>query len=218
FGSGEGRVDVASGRLDAGGDGVVGQAAPRRHGHVEPRVDVAVFAQLDGVAAEAAFHALEAGSEGMLALVAQGTDVDTLAEPAAPDHLDADLGDLLPILGNLHVHDVEVPHQPIHMLLEPEDQDVVFFAGVISADPFEKARAVVEGVGKDADLGVFDGDVIPVEVRDRPRLHFNGHMYVSRVRMHGLGSHRPPRFVRASITCGAPQSALPAYTAPYEHS
>ncbi len=83
-----------------------------------------------------------------------------LGQPVGTDHLVAGGAELVDGVGELHVEEARRVLQALHVVAEAEDGRALW--RVVAADALEDARAVVQAVNADMDLGVGPVDELAV--------------------------------------------------------
>ena len=98
-------------------------------------------------------------------LVGDRADVGVLAVAAFPQQLEGDADEVVDAVGERNPHDPAGPLEAAVVLLEVKPVELLLLSVPVSADAFEDARAVVEGVSEDADPSLQDRHEFPVEER-----------------------------------------------------
>ena len=163
LGLGEDAVDVDAGDFEAGGDAGVVDATPRGDAAAEG-VGAEVVAEGDAHEAEIVgqFLELEVG-DFFLAFVGEGADVDVFGEAGAFDHLDGETAEFVGVVGDVHHEHTAAAEETLVVLAEAEDVDDALFLVPVATDALENAGAVVEGVGHNADLRLFQRNELALE-------------------------------------------------------
>src|SRR2546428_417399 len=160
-------VHVRAGDLAARGDGVVVDAAPRGDLRRDAALDRNIVAEGDGEHGEGVFEVVETDTDELAGLEYDGPDVGVFAITALPEELDGDVYEVLDGVRDRKSHDPARFRKARVVLPEMQPVELLLVGVPVRPDPFEDARAVVEGMGHHADLGLADGDELAAEVGPR---------------------------------------------------
>ena len=105
---------------------------------------------------------LQVGDQ-LLALVGERPDVQVLAVATAPEQIHGDVAQVFGTVRDVHEHHPTALEKAVVVLPHAEDEQLALVFVPVSADALEYGRPVVEGVGHNADLRIFDRNYLSTE-------------------------------------------------------
>src|SRR5439155_11387994 len=156
---------VRTGDLASRGDGVVVDAPPRRDLTRDASLDRHVVTERDRKDGEGVLEVVESDADKLAGRVDDRPDIRVLAVPALPEELDGDVHEVLRGMREGKSHDPARAEEPLVVLAEVQPVELLLVGVPVRPDPFKDTRAVVEGMGHDADLRLADRNELPTQVR-----------------------------------------------------
>ena len=165
----QGGVGIDACDLGARRDASVGDSAPGGRLAAGALFDIEIRPEWGDEDQQVVLEVVQANAENLGALVGERPDVDVLAITRHLNQLRGNRVEFLVIVGEVDLHDAAALAEAIEVLLETEDVDLAFLLVPVTANALEYRRTVIERMSHHADLGVFQGDDLLLEVGVRRR-------------------------------------------------
>src|SRR3954454_21190910 len=159
-------VDIGPDHLRARRDRVVIDALPGRDRQPQAAVDVEIIAHRHAVRRQVRAQPREGDLDRLFRLVDHRPHVAVLAEPVAAQQLEDHLAELVAVAAEVEVQDARGPDEPVDVLTECGDVELLVVGVPVRTDALEAAGAVVDYLRRNGDTRLLVWDDAGPEVGD----------------------------------------------------